>query len=86
MLLTTPFSLKNGTNRRFQTELTLFCPPTYPFFMIRLVRDMRIPLLEMDSVSAKLNMMPATVTSSALALFWLPLPLVPGPSSFRLFS
>nr|GEY85496.1 hypothetical protein [Tanacetum cinerariifolium] len=37
----------------------------------------------MDSVSAKLNMMPATVTSSALALFWLPLPLVPGPSSFR---
>ncbi|GJR37729.1 photosystem I P700 apoprotein A2 [Tanacetum coccineum] len=33
---------------------------------------------EMDSVSAKLNMMPATVTSSALALFWLPLPLVPG--------
>ncbi|KAI3487515.1 hypothetical protein L1887_48497 [Cichorium endivia] len=44
---------------------------------------MRIPLLEMDSVSAKLNMMPATVTSSALALFWLPLPLVPGPSSFR---
>ncbi|KAI3679246.1 hypothetical protein L2E82_51541 [Cichorium intybus] len=52
--------------------------------MIRLVRDMRIPLLEMDSVSAKLNMMPATVTSSALALFWLPLPLVPGPSSFRI--
>nr|GEW20034.1 glucan endo-1,3-beta-glucosidase 12-like [Tanacetum cinerariifolium] len=37
----------------------------------------------MDSVSAKLNTMPATVTSSALALFWLPLPLVPGPSSFR---
>ncbi|GKC12798.1 hypothetical protein Tco_1009580 [Tanacetum coccineum] len=35
----------------------------------------------MDSVSAKLNMMPATVTSSALALFWLPLPLVPAVMS-----
>nr|GEW92083.1 hypothetical protein [Tanacetum cinerariifolium] len=34
-------------------------------------------------INAKLNMMAATVTSSALALFWLPLPLFPGPSSFR---
>ncbi|GJR39502.1 cytochrome c oxidase subunit 1 [Tanacetum coccineum] len=37
----------------------------------------------MNSLYGRFGINPATVTSSALALFWLPLPLVPGPSSLR---
>nr|GEX88907.1 hypothetical protein [Tanacetum cinerariifolium] len=52
--------------------------------LLKTLQDMsgRPPLI----VYEQLNMMPATVTSSALALFWPPLPLVPGPSSFRIFQ